>query len=274
MLRGSSWRRLFPDVYVHADGYDPDDHRRWCEAAAVTLPRGGAVDRRSAAFLWGVDLLVRDAPVTVTVPIGVRLCPHPRRQVRRATLAPADITTIAGVPMTTPVRTAFDLGRLENRRNAVMALDAMCHRRLVSVPAIVAYAKRMAGRPGVARLRERLGLVEPAAESPMETYLRLVLIDGGAPRPCAQHEIRDNAGRLIARVDLAYPQWRTAIEYEGDHHRGRAQFRRDAIRLNAVQTAGWLVLRFTADDLLRHPDHVHQQVANAIRERYERGTPR
>jgi hypothetical protein len=125
----------------------------------------------------------------------------------------------------------------------------------------------MAGRRGVARLRERLDLVEPATESPMETHLRLVLADDGAPPLCAQYEVRDSSGRLIARVDFAYPQWRIAIEYEGDHHRGRIQFRRDVTRLNALREAGWLVLRFTADDLLQRPADVHRQVASAIRER-------
>jgi hypothetical protein len=267
MLRGSSWRRLLPDVYVHAEIYDPDDHRMWCRAAAITLPVGGAVDGYSAAFLWGLDLLPRDAPVSVTVPTGVRLSLHPRRLVRRASLAPEDITTLAGIPVTTPVRTAFDLGRQANRREAVIALDAMCHRHLVSIAEVGEYVTGVPGRRGVARLRERLDLIEPATESPMETHLRLTLIDDGAPPPRAQYEVRDSSGRLIARVDFAYPQWRIAIEYEGDHHRGRTQFRRDVTRLNALREAGWLVLRFTAHDLLQRPADIHRQVAKAIRER-------
>jgi hypothetical protein len=133
MLRGSSWRRLFPDVYVHAEAYDPDDHRMWCYAAALTLPFGGAVDGYSAAFLWGLDLLPRNAPASVTVPIRFRLPLHPRRLVGRAALASEDITTLAGIQVTTPVRTAFDLGRQADRRDAVIALDAMCHRHLISV---------------------------------------------------------------------------------------------------------------------------------------------
>jgi very-short-patch-repair endonuclease len=78
---------------------------------------------------------------------------------------------------------------------------------------------------------------------------------------------RDVRGRLIGRVDLAYPQWRIAIEYEGDHHRGRSQLRRDVNRLNELRSASWLVLRFTADDVLRRPRLVVAQVAAAIKER-------
>ena len=80
----------------------------------------------------------------------------------------------------------------------------------------------------------------------METRLRLVIVDGGLPRPVAQFEVRDAAGRLIGRVDLAYPEWRIAIEYDGDHHRGRVAYRDDQRRANALRVAGWTVLRFTA----------------------------
>jgi very-short-patch-repair endonuclease len=62
-------------------------------------------------------------------------------------------------------------------------------------------------------------------------------------------------------------QWRIALEYEGDHHREKAQFRRDIARVNALRRAGWLVLRFTADDVLRRPHTVVEHVAAAIRER-------
>ncbi|MFG2009700.1 endonuclease domain-containing protein [Micromonospora sp. NPDC048868] len=68
-------------------------------------------------------------------------------------------------------------------------------------------------------------------------------------------------------VDLAYPRWRIAIEYEGDHHRERAHFQRDVARLNALRAAGWLVLRFTADDVLRHPARIVRLVTDAIQER-------
>jgi very-short-patch-repair endonuclease len=68
-------------------------------------------------------------------------------------------------------------------------------------------------------------------------------------------------------VDLAFPQWRIAIEYEGDHHRERTQFRRDITRGNALLKAGWLVLRFTADDIVNRPQQLIDQVLTTIRAR-------
>lgn len=266
-LRGPSWVRLYPDIYVAKDAYQPENHRMWCDGAALTLTEGCAIDGHSAAFLWSVDLLPRNAPVSVSVPPSVRVWPHPRRKVARAVLSPNDISEFAGLPLTTPLRTAFDLGRRLPRVEAIIALDALCHRRLVTPRELAAYAGRREGFRGVARLRKHLLELEPLSESPMETRLRLLLRDGGCPPPRAQVEVRTKQGHLIARVDLAYPQWRIALEYDGDHHRARAQFRRDVERLNALRAAGWIVLRFTADDVLRHPERVLRHVAQAIKER-------
>lgn len=111
MLRGPTWIRLLPDVYVHRDGHRADDHRMWCEAVALRLPPDAALAGRSAAWLFGTDVLSRDAPVTVLLPSPARMRPHPRLLVTRSPLPESDRTRFAGLPVTTPLRTAFDLGR-------------------------------------------------------------------------------------------------------------------------------------------------------------------
>jgi hypothetical protein len=193
---------------------------------------------------------------------------HSRLSITHSTLDVADVTRFGGIPVTTPVRTAFDLGRRAPRIDALIAVDALLHRRVVKLAALTDYAEAHPGWPGITLLREVLTLAEPLSESPMETRLRLLLVDAGLPRPVAQHDIHDERGRFIARADLAYPSLRIAIEYEGDHHRERATFRRDIGRFNALRAAGWLVLRFTADDLLHQPAQTAQQVRAA---RHERG---
>jgi hypothetical protein len=116
---------------------------------------------------------------------------------------------------------------------------------VVKLDALEAYVRAHPGWPGARLLREVLSLAEPLTESPMETRLRLVIVDAGLPRPIAQHDILDERGRFLARSDLAYPEALVPIEYEGDHHRERAAFQRDVTRLNALHAMGWLVLRFT-----------------------------
>ncbi|MFV2021779.1 endonuclease domain-containing protein [Micromonospora sp. LOL_023] len=277
MLNGPSWRRILPDVYVHKSSYDPDDHRMWCRAAAARLPPGAAIHELSAAFLWGVDILPRRGPGQAVVPVHVALpktarrYSHPILKSAHRTLAPDDITSFAGLPLTTGVRTAFDLGRSLPRAAALGALDTVLRRRLVTRKHLAAYIDTRPGLRGLQQVRELLALAEPLSESPMESRLRLLLHDAGLPKPIPQYEVRDaplgGKGRFIARVDLAYPQWRIAIEYEGDHHRERATFRKDVYRFNALREAGWLALRFTADDVLRRKGQVVRKVRDAIAER-------
>ncbi|MEO3927487.1 DUF559 domain-containing protein [Micromonosporaceae bacterium B7E4] len=159
---------------------------------------------------------------------------------------------------------SFDLGRKLPR---TVAVDALLNHRLVKTASLTDYLAGRPGWPGVHLLREVLGLAEPLSESPMETRLRLLLVDAGLPVPVAQHDVYDARGRFVGRVDLAYPRLRIALEYEGDHHRERGHFRQDVARLNDLRAAGWAVLRFTADDLLRHPTRLVAQVAQAVRER-------
>ncbi|MFG2057779.1 endonuclease domain-containing protein [Micromonospora sp. NPDC048930] len=242
VLRGPAWRRLLPDVYVHRDGYCPDDHRMWCDAVGLRLPLGAAIAGLSAAYLWGADLLDRDAPVAVVLPRAARMRPHSRVHVTRSALPDAD--------------------------------RALLHRRVVKLPALRAYADERGGWPGISLLREVLALAEPLGESPMETRLRLLLLDAGLGPLNAQHDVLDARGRFVGRVDLAWPALRVAVEYDGDHHRERAHFRQDVARLNALRAAGWLVLRFTADDVLRHPRATISLVARALRERGTTPVPR
>nr|MDT0657941.1 DUF559 domain-containing protein [Micromonospora sp. DSM 115978] len=267
MLRGPAWRRLLPDVYIHADAYDADDHRMWCDAVALRLPNGGAIAGFSAAYLHGVDLLPRNAPVTVVLPATTRPRPHPRINASHDVLSPDDVIRLGELRLTTGTRTAFDLGRKLPRIEALVAVDALLHRRATRLATLNDYAAGHQRWPGIVQLRAMLDLAEPLTESPMETRLRLLLHDAGLPRPVAQHEVRAGSGRLLGRVDLAYPHWRIAIEYEGDHHRERATFRRDVARLNTLRAAGWLVLRFTATDVLRNTVQTAHQVTAAIDER-------
>jgi very-short-patch-repair endonuclease len=258
-LTGPTWRRLFRDVYLYAGAVL--DHRAWCRAAALLLPPGGAIAGRSAAYLYFADVLPRgEAPVEVAVPRSATLRPRPGLRVRRAKLPPDDVGRVSGLPVTTRTRTAFDLAREPDLTDAVIGVDALLNTGHLSLPALIRYAEERRGWTGAERARRVLGLAVPGAESPMETRLRLILRLAGLPSPAVQYPVRA-AG---ARLDLAYPQIKLAIEYDGDHHRERGQFQRDVARLNRLRLLGWTVLRFTADDVLRHPDRVVEQVKAAL----------
>lgn len=268
-LRHAGWRRLLPDVYVAADV--DLDHRLRCRAALVyagPARPGVAISGLSAAACWGVDLLSAGAPVELTVPPDVRLDSR-AGQVRliRSRLRPEEITTLGTITLTTPERTAFDVVRWSDRVDGIAALDALLNRQVVRMTALSAYRALIGRGPGSRLFANALAVAEPLAESPMETRSRLVLVDSGLPRPVAQHVIRDSEGRFVARVDLAYPVERVALEYEGDHHRERDTFRRDIDRLNALTALDWVVVRATARDIYRDSDQLVRRVSELLRRR-------
>jgi hypothetical protein len=271
-LRGPAWTRLLPDVYVAADV--DLDHRLRCFAALIYLRGlgrpGVAVSGLSAVACWGVDAVPLGTVVELTVPPSVTVHSRPGElRVVRSSLAETEIRMFGSLPLTSPERTALDVIRRCDRVQGVVLLDAMLQRRIVSLPVVQRAALVWRGKRGGASMDTSLKLAEPLSESPMESKLRLVVVDAGLPRPVAQYVVRDADGRFVARLDLAYPRHRVGLEYEGDHHRSRDTFRRDIARLNALASLDWVVVRVTADDIYRN----RAQLVQRIRELLSRRAP-
>jgi very-short-patch-repair endonuclease len=261
-LAGPVWRRLLPDIYAWT--HLRLDHQAWCVAAGLFLRDRGAVSGRAAAALWGADVLVRGEPIEVTVPKATRFRTPSGLTVVRSPLPAGDVARWAGIPVTTPRRTAFDLARRLPLIEAVVAVDAMLAARLISRRTLTSLIRDEPYWPGLPQLRKVLMVCDPGAESPMETRLRMILIAGRLPWPVTQFEVRDGSGLFVARLDLAYPEHKLGIEYEGDHHRDRSAFQRDLRRINALRACGWTVLRFAASDIYREPRKVIATVRAAL----------
>jgi hypothetical protein len=249
-LSGPAWCRLLPGIY----GWREVElsHRDRCLAASMYLDGRGAISGRDAATLWGADVLLRGAPIEATVSLETRLRAPRGLSVVRSPLPAGDVTSWAGIPITTPGRTAFDLARRMPIVEAVVCIDAMLAARLVAVEDLERSARARPGWTGLPQLSKVLLLCDAKAESPQESRLRLILIAGGLPRPVTQYEVRAPNGMFVARLDLAYPQHKLGVEYEGDHHRGRGAYQSDLRRINNLRTCGWTVLRFVAADLWDH----------------------
>lgn len=119
-------------------------------------------------------------------------------------------------------------------------------------------------RVGIARLREALPRVRMQSASRPETWTRLTLVDGGLPEPELDHDVFDADGRFVACVDLAYPRYRIAIEYEGAHHNTAAHWELDVERYARLEAAGWRVIRVTKTMLFQRPEVVVARVRAAL----------
>jgi hypothetical protein len=259
-LESRVWRRLFRDVYVHADVQLT--HLIRCQAATLALPAEAAISGRSAAYLHGCDVVDADEFVDVTLTRQAR--PRPGMRVRRAPLEPSDVVRASGLPATSLARTAFDVARSVELDDAVVALDALLNSGRLTLAEVSAYAERRPTWPGASRARRALELAAPGAESPMETRLRLLLVRAGLPRPVPQHRLEDERGFTIARLDLAYIPQRLGVEYDGRHHFEERAVRQDLRRQNALRSLGWSLLRFNADDVLVHPGRLVTEVRAAL----------
>ncbi|MBN9606063.1 MAG: hypothetical protein J0G30_05585 [Actinomycetales bacterium] len=142
-----------------------------------------------------------------------------------------DLMDASGVRTTTPERTWCDLATIVGLEDLVAAGD---HLLASGTPRglLSEVVEGYPGRRGSRLRREALGLLDAGAESPPESIIRVRVILAGLPRPVSNFVVRDRAGRFVARVDLAYPRFRMAIEYEGDHHRSDPQqWARDLARV-------------------------------------------
>ena len=165
---------------------------------------------------------------------------------------------IKGLPTTTPLRTTFDLARHLQLIEAVAATDALLHFRQVNRDQLQAYVNARPGWRGVAQARRVVELAESAAESLMESVLRMVLLEHGCPRPRVQHWICDLRGRKIGRVDIWYEEAKLAVEYDGGWHRDNVAD--DNRRQNLMLAQGIHLLRYTASDVFQRPQLVAAQV--------------
>ncbi len=126
---------------------------------------------------------------------------------------------------------------------------------------------RHPGARGLNRLRRVLELVDGGAESPYESLTRLILVQAGLPPPQTQVRAVDEFGFTVARVDMAWPEKRVAVEYDGAHHwTDPRQRRRDIERLAELESLGWIVIRISSD-MLRTPAAIVARVRAALASR-------
>jgi hypothetical protein len=265
-LASARWETVHPGVYRILGA--PRTRAQTLRAAALGAA-DSAVSHRAAAISWALDG-VRGTIVEVTVPYARSPALEGVIVHRSLDLAARWVTTVDGVPTTTPARTLIDLGAVLPERVVHRAITNALGRRLVTVAELQSLVRELGkrGRRGTGALRRYLearGGVDPAGIA--EAEFLAVLADADIPQVTPEHEIRDATGRFVARVDAAVAPVRLAFEVNGYQWHGAVyeRFQSDHVRRNAITLAGWELVEFTPTHVRRDPDYVRRTAEAAYR---------
>jgi hypothetical protein len=242
-------RQPIRGVYVVAQLPDTTLIRAQC--LALVAPEDCIIVDRHAGWLHGSDMVLAPNEHLNVMPIHM-FRPSGHGRLRNGliisgerNLRPEDITEINGLPVSTLVRTAWDLGRVRSRQQSIAGIDQMM--RLPDFPrgTFLAGIERFRGQRWVTNLRTLAPIATGKAESQGESALLLGWHDVGLPHPVPQLEIWEE-GRLIARVDVGNADLGYGTEYNGSEwHSTDDQLHHDRARLDRIGHHLFVVDEFT-----------------------------
>jgi len=225
-------------------------------AAVLAIGPGAALSHREAAALHGLRPSSRpriDVSTTRrgrTAPAGIDL--HETR-----VLSEAETTTVDAIPVTTVARTLVDLAGVVPKIHLAKALREAEHLRVADLGAIQDAMRRTRNRPGPGHANLRAVLEEHRKRG---TQLTRSILEDRFVALLAAHDLPralTNAHVGSHEVDAFWPHRRLVVELDGwARHKDRHAFQSDREKGNALARAGYTVLRFTHDDVVRRPADV------------------
>lgn len=250
------YRAIYPDVYIPrlAERSLHDN----TVGAWLWCGRRAPITGRAASALHGALWVDENAPVEL---IWHNNRPPDGIITRNEHFAYDDVMEMHDMAVATPQRAAYDLGRHMRRDAAVIHLDALARATGLAADHVTPLIERYKGARGIRRLRTAIDLMDAGGQSPKETWLRLLLIDAGYPRPATQIPVFDGGSEPFAHLDMGWEGPMITVEYDGDQHRtDRVRYAWDVKRLRRVQDAGWDHIKVIAED---RPYDILQRVARA-----------
>jgi hypothetical protein len=257
-------RRYYESVYpgVWAPKEEVLTATQRARAAWLWSRRDGVLCGLSASALLGANWIEPGNPAELI---------HSNRRrpsemvIHSDTLLKGETRVVDGMKVTAPARTAFDLGKHLPVDEAVQRIDSLMNATGVNVDAVAAVAARHPGVRGLRRLRETLALVDGGAESPYETKTRLLLVGAGFPPLQTQIPVRDEFGRVFARIDMGWPEYRVGVEFDGAHHWDDPKQRSwDIDRFAKLSDRDWIDVRLTSGILHNRPQSFLDRAAAAL----------
>ncbi|ORA36991.1 endonuclease domain-containing protein [Mycobacterium aquaticum] len=239
------YRPLMPNIYL--DKRIAPTLQRRTQAAWLWSQRQGVVAGLAASALHGAKWIGDDDPIEL---IWANARPPKSVITRAELLLPVESQRLDELSVTTPERTAFDLGRRGSLGEAVARLDARGNATGLKALDVLELAARHRHVRGLRQLEAALDLYDPGAQSPQETWLRLMIIDARYPRPQTQIPVLGPNGQPRYYLDMGWEEHMLAAEYDGAQHADALGY--DIIRQEYVASLGWTTIRVAAGH--RRPD--------------------
>ena len=226
-----------------------------CAEYLPVAPSGFAFSHATAARLHGLPLparLTASDDLHVCVPPAVRA---PRRPgVVGHGAQSVERMIVRGLPVVEPRLAWFQMAPALSVDELVVAGDGLVRRKrplstLAAIDELIGSSPRARG---IRTARAAMLDIRAGTDSPPESEVRLILVRDGLPEPVIRHTVHDADGFFVGTPDLAYPDERIAIEYQGAGHReDRETFEDDIIRRELFRRAGWHVFLVTSRTLRR-----------------------
>ncbi|KRA28206.1 MULTISPECIES: type IV toxin-antitoxin system AbiEi family antitoxin domain-containing protein [unclassified Nocardioides] len=239
---------------VYARAEVPDSVELRAAVVALAASNHHVIRDRTAAWLLGVDMHVMSEhdllpPIETCALRGRNPTRRPEADGRTRDLAPHDIIEAHGLRVTSPLRTAMDLGCNLRRREAFAAMTTLARLHGFTALDLAREVPRFRGRRGVIQCRGLVPLVDQRIESPREAWVLIAIHDAGLPLPEPQHWIEIDEVPTY-RLDFAYVNARVYVEYQGADYHDRTQQKRDAdqIRRTWLRENGWTLIEVRRGD--------------------------
>lgn len=257
-LAGPRWRAPFHGIRSPAVAPDADPLQRILDAAEL-VPEGGALGGWAAAHLLGASELDGRGrsgreleAVLILAPRAHHQAARPGVRFHRSRLELGDVRDVDGVPVTGPVRTAFDLARASTVEEGLVATDVLCRALGLTAYEVKDYVQRHPRFRGVPVARQVVPLIDPRSRSTGESRLRyLWVVAAGLPPPQCNAYVVDDDGTVVAMPDLLDEASGLAGEYDGATHRTLEDHTSDNAREEGLERLGLVVVRATSLDVGR-----------------------
>lgn len=283
-IASGAWIRLRRGVYVEAYRLTNDTEHPGSAAffthlaalAAAVAAAGRPVWVAGASARWLFDLpeahRMGQLITLCSASPGAHSTTHDGMTIRCVAVPPPHRTTMYGVPVLTPARVAVDALRQEGLAEALMIGDRALRRSLATRRHLDEVIGCCRGWPGIGLARQRVALLDPRRETPLESGSIALFVERNLPIPEPQYEVR-HAGRLVGRADFAWVAHRVLGEADGktkyvDDLPGSGppeeRIWRERLRQDGFLEAGWEVARWTDYERRHRPERVEQRIRAAM----------